>query len=204
MTPRPKLKPRKRPTQERARHTVDAILQAAAYILVERGFEAANTNRIAERAGVNIATLYQYFPGKEAILAELMRRHVVETRAAALEVLRAPRGRGLRALVRAAIDATIAAHRVAPALHRVFTEEGVRLGIPPIETPTDPELASIARAWAAKVRGRTADRERVLWIVNVAVHSVLHAAIVERPEDLDREEFAEELTRLVTAYMRAG
>jgi AcrR family transcriptional regulator len=46
------------------------------------------TNHIAVRAEVNIATLYQYFPGKEAILAELMRRHVVETRAAAPSVLR--------------------------------------------------------------------------------------------------------------------
>ena len=65
--------PRKRPVQPRARATVRAILDAAAHIL-ERGGEAAlNTNGIAERAGVSIGSLYQYFPGKDAILGELIR-----------------------------------------------------------------------------------------------------------------------------------
>src|SRR5258706_778849 len=50
---------------------VDAILDAAARILVDRGYDAFTTNRVAAGAGVSVGSLYQYFPNKEALLAEL-------------------------------------------------------------------------------------------------------------------------------------
>src|SRR5262249_62418487 len=76
-----RLSPRKTPRQDRSRATVEALLEATAHILVRDGYARLTTNRIAERAGVNIASLYQYFPGKEAIVAELRRRHGDEQRA---------------------------------------------------------------------------------------------------------------------------
>lgn len=57
---------------------MDAILDASAHILETAGLEALNTNAIAERAGVSIGSLYQYFPGKDAILAALIRRKRME------------------------------------------------------------------------------------------------------------------------------
>jgi AcrR family transcriptional regulator len=67
------INPRKTPRQARARATLDAILEAAARILVNEGYDRLNTNRIAEIAGVSVGTLYQYFPTKEAILTEIIR-----------------------------------------------------------------------------------------------------------------------------------
>ena len=67
---------RKQPKQRRATATVDAIVGAAARILVESGYASASTNRIAARAGVGIGSLYEYFPGKAAIFAELRRREM--------------------------------------------------------------------------------------------------------------------------------
>lgn len=64
--------PRKRPLQSRSRATVQAVLTAAAHILEERGLSGFNTNAVAERAGVSIGSLYQYFPSKDAILVALM------------------------------------------------------------------------------------------------------------------------------------
>lgn len=64
--------PRKRPLQARSRETYAAILEATARILEAEGLEAANTNAIAERAGVSVGSLYQYFPDKAAIFAELI------------------------------------------------------------------------------------------------------------------------------------
>ena len=66
---------RRIPRQQRARFTVAAILEAAAAVIDEEGWPQASTNRIAERAGVSIGSLYQYFPNKEAILAQLMEHH---------------------------------------------------------------------------------------------------------------------------------
>src|SRR4051794_7785660 len=74
------LKPRRRPSQERSRETVDAIVEAAARVFEGHGYAAGTTNRIAERAGVSVGSLYQYFPNKDAILVALMRRHLDDGR----------------------------------------------------------------------------------------------------------------------------
>src|SRR6202020_3583519 len=67
--------PRKNASQERSRLTVDALLEATARILVKEGFDKASTNRIAEVAGVSVGSLYQYFPGKEALVVAVIERH---------------------------------------------------------------------------------------------------------------------------------
>jgi AcrR family transcriptional regulator len=59
---------RRLPVQQRARHTVDAIIQATGELVSARRFDEVNTRLIAERAGVSIGSLYQYFPTYEAIL----------------------------------------------------------------------------------------------------------------------------------------
>jgi AcrR family transcriptional regulator len=66
---------RRNPSQGRSRQTVDAIVEAAAQLLVEHGRAGVTTNAVAERAGVSIGSLYQYFPNKEAIFASLQERH---------------------------------------------------------------------------------------------------------------------------------
>ncbi|CAM0631388.1 TetR/AcrR family transcriptional regulator [Acinetobacter baumannii] len=77
--------PRKRPCQARSVATFKAILEAAARILESLGFAGFNTNAVAELAGVSIGSLYQYFPSKDALIVELIRReraklstHIVE------------------------------------------------------------------------------------------------------------------------------
>lgn len=65
------LKPKKRPQQARSRASFAAILDACARLLSDHGYEMLTTNRIAEQAGVGIATLYEFFPNKEAVVAEL-------------------------------------------------------------------------------------------------------------------------------------
>ena len=63
----------KRPSQARSVATFSSILNASTQIIVERGVQGLNTNLVAERAGVNIGTVYHYFPDKTAILVELFR-----------------------------------------------------------------------------------------------------------------------------------
>jgi AcrR family transcriptional regulator len=75
-TAREALKPRKSPIQRRSTETVAVILEAAARILELHGFEGFNTNAIAERAGVSIGSVYQYFPNKDALLSGLIQREV--------------------------------------------------------------------------------------------------------------------------------
>jgi len=74
MTKADRYKPRKRPTQSRSKATYDAILDAAAQVLAEEGYSASTTNKIAERAGASIGSVYEYFPSKEAIFAALIEK----------------------------------------------------------------------------------------------------------------------------------
>ncbi|APR35016.1 TetR/AcrR family transcriptional regulator [Paraburkholderia sp. SOS3] len=67
-------RPRKKPSQARAEETVESIIEAAAQVLETSGLGGFNTNAIARRAGVSIGSLYQYFPGKDALTVALIRR----------------------------------------------------------------------------------------------------------------------------------
>lgn len=68
--------PRKLPRQARSQETVRVIVEAAARILEQGGLGAFTTNAVAERAGVSIGSLYQYFPGKEALIGALIVREI--------------------------------------------------------------------------------------------------------------------------------
>jgi AcrR family transcriptional regulator len=66
--------PRKLPTQQRSRERVDLILRSAGQLLAEKGLESLTTNAIADRAGIPIGSLYQFFGDKDQIIGELLRR----------------------------------------------------------------------------------------------------------------------------------
>ena len=70
------LDARKRPQQARSQATVDAIFDATIQVLLAEGLQRLTTIRVAERAGVSVGTLYQYFPQKQALLFAVLQRHL--------------------------------------------------------------------------------------------------------------------------------
>ncbi|PRD49828.1 TetR family transcriptional regulator [Phyllobacterium myrsinacearum] len=70
------LKPRKRPQQRRALATLDAIFEATIQLLVKDGLSQLTTTRVAERAGVSVGTMYQYFPHKQALIYAVNERYL--------------------------------------------------------------------------------------------------------------------------------
>ena len=72
------LSPRVRPVQQRAKETVDQILDNAAILLDEVGVDAFNTNLLAERAGVAVRSVYRYYPNKLAVIVGLAERQANE------------------------------------------------------------------------------------------------------------------------------
>ncbi|MFG1497880.1 TetR/AcrR family transcriptional regulator [Saccharospirillum sp. HFRX-1] len=69
-------KPRKSPTQARSQATVQVILEATIQVLVTQGAAYLTTARIAERAGVSVGSIYQYYPNKQALLLAVLNQHL--------------------------------------------------------------------------------------------------------------------------------
>lgn len=195
-----RLSPRKTPIQDRSRATVEALLEATTDILVRDGYAKLTTNRIAERAGVNIASLYQYFPGKEAIVAELRRRHGAEQRAEVREALAQRGSTGLEPTIRSLVSLGVAGHARAPRLHRVLTEEMPALryrDVAAVDAPLFDAMRRFLQAEAAEVR----DLDLALWMIATISGAVIHQAAVERPDDLSNGVIAEELITLLCCYL---
>lgn len=76
---KPRISTRKSPRQARSNDLVSAILQAAVRVLAEEGAHRFTTARVAERAGVSVGSLYQYFPNKASILFRLQSEEWLQT-----------------------------------------------------------------------------------------------------------------------------
>ncbi|MFM2409665.1 MAG: hypothetical protein RL481_493 [Pseudomonadota bacterium] len=122
------LNQRKQPRQARSQATIDAIIEAAAQLISAQGLTGFNTNAVAERAGLSIGSLYQYFPNKDAIMAALIRR-TQDERATALRSALAEPYRSLDDLVRAVVHAVNRQNREQSLLAAVIDLEEARLPV---------------------------------------------------------------------------
>lgn len=77
-SPRPP-RPQRKPRQQRAKATVEAIVDAGFQVVAERGLAATTSQHIADRAGIGIGSFYEYFPNKEAVFAEMFARLTADT-----------------------------------------------------------------------------------------------------------------------------
>jgi AcrR family transcriptional regulator len=189
---------RRAPRQVRAQRTVGFILDAAAYILAEQGLAGFTTNRVAERAGVNIASLYQYFPDKAAILAALQARHVARPdQPDALPARERLAELPLAQMLRALVDGALAEHAANPAMHRTLLTALPRTVRDEIAPGRPAQLAAIvgSKARSAAKPGMS------LFIARHALLGVIDEAVCTKPEWLTNPAFADELTRLLTGYL---
>jgi len=207
MVHRPLIKPRKTAAQDRSRATVDALVEATARILVKEGFDKASTNRIAELAGVSVGSLYQYFPGKEALVAAVIERHQLQitqtVRGELAEVLAQPLEKGVRRLVALAVEA----HRVDPKLHRVLAEQIPRVGkLEDMETFSR-ENFTLFRTYLESRRSELGvdDLELASFVCVTTIEALTHNAVLHHPKMLSRETMEtliDEAARLVTGYLK--
>jgi AcrR family transcriptional regulator len=195
--------PRKRPEQDRSRATVEAIVEAAAHILVKHGYDAFTTNRVAERAGVSIGSLYQYFPHKDALLSELQRRHVAEIERGVEDMAALAMTAPLADVIRAGIQQNVQSHLIDPELHRVLSEEVPMLGVLDWKKPFNDRVAARVRAMLEARRSEVvvADIDLAVYIMTRTVEAVVHNAVGHQPQALRSGALADELTRMLIGYL---
>ena len=106
--------PRKTPVQARSIETVEVLFDACIQVLLQLGVEGLTTTRVAERAGVSVGTLYQYFPNKQALLIAVLDRHLSHVAAAVDAACQTAKGATLAVMARSVIDAFIDAKMERP------------------------------------------------------------------------------------------
>ncbi len=198
--------PRKSASQKRSRATVETLLDATARVLAREGYDRASTNWIAATAGVSVGSLYQYFPNKEALVAALVARHNREMLQLLRDALIQVASRDLATAMRELVRATVDAHLVDPALHRVFAEQVPRMGqLAKIEA-LQRETFLLIRAYLEERRHDISvrDLDSATAICVTTVEALTHEFVIHKPDALDgdRDRFIDEVTRLVVGYLR--
>jgi AcrR family transcriptional regulator len=196
---------RRIPRQARATQTTAAILEAAAQILEARGLAGFTTNTVAERAGVSVGTLYQYFADKNAILLALAKQ---EVELALVDVERAlsgavdprPGGR-VRAMVHAMVHAFHGRQRARKAVMQAVMERGL-----------GSELMQPVAAFIARHGARVGTAQQAIYatltplqvfVLSRGMIGVIRAAVMEEQPFFKSRAFEDELVRWVTAYLQA-
>lgn len=95
---------RKSPKQKRSQSLFEAVIDAATHILEASADGSITTNKIADRAGVSIGSLYQYFPSKDAIFAKLIERQMNANAARFQKIIDANKDAEVRVVIEKLVD----------------------------------------------------------------------------------------------------
>jgi AcrR family transcriptional regulator len=193
---------RRQPIQERAKVTVDAMLDAAVKILKRDGASAITTNRIAETAGVSIGSVYQYFPNKHALFRALHERHI----GLVAEVIRRSMTEctesSLEHLVESLVDSIVEAHTQDPELSELLQSEVPHRADGTLDFSIRFHEAFRA-ALAPHVRslGRKIDLDTRAFVMANMVEALGHAVVLRRPSGLSLGRAKAESCKAILAYL---
>jgi|GEM_PF-374461 len=198
---------RRRPRQQRARDTVDAILQAAGQVIADRGWAETTTNHVAQRAGVSIGSLYQYFPNKESILVALMERHLLQVQPIVQEAIEAmddesiPVARSLERLFARLVEM----HEREPKLNRILAEQ---VPLPPVveKMHAAGELSVAMRIAASLERRRDTRSDDALAMALVlaqATEALSRWIAHHAPASLDKRAYTRQAVRMLADFVAA-
>ena len=192
------LDPRRLPRQARSRQTCADILTAAADVLRKDGASAFNTNSIAERAGVSVGSLYQYYPTKEAILATLIREMRRAMRADLAEAVVRGEDGDLGLAIRELIEASLGHHLRDPELADALERAEDEL---PMDAETDALKGDMAALVVAVLERHDVDRADQAARDLIAIcHGLVHAAV--RAGEGDFADLSRRLNRAAMGYLR--
>ncbi len=199
------LEPRKIPSQERSRKTVMAIYEAATDVFVTTGYTEATTDQIAEKAGVSIGTLYNYFPGKEAILYGLWEKYEKEIKAITDQVDQDIRKQGSfdRSIIPVLLNLALELVSYEKVKNRLFISQ---IGLPETIIQKRRELGlymesvmeAVFRDFASV---RVRNPKIGVHIIWATVQAVFHDYIISVSNEIKPEDFIDELGDMMGRYI---
>jgi len=194
---------RKSPRQERAKATVEAILEASSQVLVGLGYTKMTTTRVAKRAGVSVGTLYQYFADKEELVRAVWARHEQTVFDAIGHAMQQSEGAALAERVETVLGAVLQAKasraKLTTALSTTMTQLDGPAHLARIQANNEATVRAVLEVHADELIVEPSD-QTVFLVVN-AIEGVISAAITTRPEELADPALLAGLTRMILRFV---
>lgn len=191
------------PRQSRSHQTVDHILDTAAALFVEVGYENTTTNAIAERAGISIGALYRYYPDKDAVLKSLAERYYRQQRQLSENIL----VEDLKYLPPALIldriiDPIVDLHVCNPAYAHILLGSDVSADIAAAACGSEAEINESNAEFFRLVNPRLGVEQSLLAaIVCKASLKSLISLVVGSPDEQYRRQMTVEFKKMILAYL---
>lgn len=196
--------PRKQPQQARSRDLVAAIVEAAARVFDERGYEAATTNHIAEVAGVSVGSMYQYFGDKQSLLTALHEWHALEVLSVIENARTGARERSLQASIAQIVSGLLELHRVKPRLQRILHEEHALLEYRKTDSAVGREILARTTEFLGSYAGLSLENPALTAQLLVrVVEDLVHAAVLDPPASGTSDEVERAIVQATEAFLVA-
>lgn len=196
---------RRKPLQERSQQKVSLILETTMRLLDRGDVESLTTNAIAEKAGVSIGTLYQYFDGKQAVIDMLIDQELGRLSDRVLAIVqKSPAqsvGERVRMIMAAVSDTYGGRRRVHRTLLAHALSQGTAVRLRPLFASLTDELTASQREAPAKTARQFTPAEA--FALTHAIAGVLRGLVTAVDLPVPREEVEKALVRLVEGFLVA-
>ena len=193
---------KKDPKQPRARQTVNRIIDATAQLISELGLEGMTTNKVADRANVNIASLYQYFPNKQVLISALLQRQLNEVTLVLNNILNQMEDASVEDSTRMWDQLAIQYYRQKGGIMtEVLTNQYTHTTLPEVRE-FEHRLMEAMRRFLVKQRHRlkVSDLDLSIYIAFTSCTAVILKHLLEPVPYYSDEQIVEELVQLMARY----
>jgi AcrR family transcriptional regulator len=194
---------RRVPQQSRSQRRIDLVLDTAAELFAEVGYESATTNAIADRAGISIGSLYRYFPDKDAILRALANRYYEQVHALYGEVFTGDlASMSLPALIDQLLDPFLSMYTTYPIYCHLLLGADVSTDIATASSAMEQEIIErTADIFRRVAPGLGAQRAKLVATVCKAQVKALISLVTSSCDKKFQKQVTAEVKRMLLAYL---
>ena len=196
------FEPRKTPVQTRAGVTVEAICEATIQVLLSHGAERLTTTRVADRAGVSVGTLYQYYPNKQSLLYAVMEEHLdrvaTAVEAACEQSCHKPLAEMIKQVVEVFVDVKMDRADISVALYQVAADVG---GPALVKRASQRMRKAVEAMLNTAPDTKSAPDKLAIDMMLAAMSGVMRSMLEARPAPTTVRKLREQLVLLCQSYM---
>ncbi|MDV4264197.1 TetR/AcrR family transcriptional regulator [Acinetobacter seifertii] len=197
------LKPRKSPVQARSTATIEVLHEATIQVLLKEGIVKCNTTRIAERAGVSVGSIYQYYPNRDSLLAAVLQRHLDSVAEKIEELCLKYEKTSIRTLISALVDEIILAKLSNPEESKaLYAISGERGGLDLSKRMNNRMLAAVSNLLESASDIEFDDSQIVAEFVLGAIMGLIRRVLENQVTDKVEQVLESHLKLMVVAYLK--